>query len=406
MKDIDHILTFEGMIGVSPSIRGVFHKIEVYGPADASVVITGETGTGKELVARALHKRSPRQSMPFVAVNCSALSEELFESELFGHERGSFTGAIKTHRGRFERADRGTLFLDEIGDMPIRIQAKLLRTLEEGIIERVGGEEEYPINVRIIAATNISLEQALAVGRFRADLYHRLSVFRVHIPPLRRRPGDIELLVNHFLKVLNHRYNRDVQMFTPDALGLLEEYHWPGNVRELRNVLERVYVETRGRVIGYNAFKEWIKERDYFSAGGWDLYQLENQKATKPAIIVPNYPYTQRLPNITEIDPYRNHIGLLPYDADSSLPKDKTNLSIQSNPHQVSGNPPIDIFYTKPAHLSTKPEITKEILLRAYKNTKGNITQAARLLGIHKATFYRYMKTMGLTRESLNNTPI
>lgn len=417
MKDLDdHIPSFIGIIGASPAIKGVFHKIDIYGPAEASVIITGETGTGKELIARALHQLSTRRVRSFVAVNCCALSEELFESELFGHERGSFTGAIKTHKGRFERADKGSLFLDEIGDMPARTQAKLLRVLEEGTIERVGGEEEYAVDVRIIASTNIFLEQAVAMGRFRADLYHRLAVFRIHVPPLRERTGDIDLLVNHFLKMLNHRYNRQVVGLTPEALKLLKEYHWPGNIRELRNVLERVYVESRGRIIGHNAFNEWIRERDYFAAGEWNLYQWENQKASKPAIIMPQYPAGLRLPSPTsQIDQFPNRVALLPFDADSPRLGDanwrssQTGIpgsSVSNNSGRLpdgKGSPVIDVFYTKPSAASSGPkELTKELITRAFQAAKGNITQAARLLGIHKATLYRHMKNMGLTREILS----
>jgi len=405
---------FLGIVGQSESIRRVFHKINIYGPAEAPVVITGETGTGKELVARALHERSARHSMPFVAVNCSALSEELFESELFGHERGSFTGAVKTHKGRFERADKGTLFLDEIGDMPLKTQAKILRVLEDGKFERVGGEQEYPVDVRIIAATNVSLEQAVAMRRFRADLYHRLAVFRIHVPPLRERPGDIPLLVNHFLKILNHRYGRNVLRLTPEALKVLEDYHWPGNVRELRNVLERIFVESRGMVIGHNSLNEWIQERDYFAAGEWNLYFPENRKATKPAIIVPHYPSSEDL---------RQQVALLPFKADSPRLGDEHWGTPNSNlltPVSFSENkslPPYDLLPRKEniipleitpaaadiATSSPKPkELTREAIINAFRRSEGNITQAARLLGIHKATFYRHMKTMGLSREELN----
>jgi len=246
--------TFHGMVGVSPSILEVFRKIELYGPSDASVVVTGETGTGKELVAKALHEESPRCNCPFVAVNCSAISRELLESELFGHEKGAFTGALRTHRGRFERADGGTLFLDEIGDMPLVTQAKLLRVLENGTIERVGAERETPVDVRVVCATNVPLERAVATGRFRADLYHRLAVLRLHLPALRERLEDLPFLVEFFLPILNRKYRRRVQRLTPEAVNFLRTYLWPGNIRELRNVLERVVVETQGEVIGAPLF--------------------------------------------------------------------------------------------------------------------------------------------------------
>lgn len=408
--------SFGSLVGASPIMKGIFHKIELYGSAEAPVVITGETGTGKDLVAREIHRHSPRAMMPFVAVNCCALSEDLFESELFGHEKGSFTGAIKTHKGRFERANKGTLFLDEIGDMPPRTQAKLLRVLEEGTIERVGGEEPYPVDVRIVAATNISLEQAVAVRQFRSDLYHRLAVFRIHVPPLRERVGDIELLVNYYLRVLNNRYNRQVVSLTPEALSLLKEYHWPGNIRELRNVLERVYVETHGSVIGHNALNDWIRERDYFAAGDWNVYYLENQTAVKPAIIVPHYPLDSKTATEANyrVSHYPGEVALLPLKTEApglgnehrgvtplALPV-LVNKDRIFPPSQRGEAPPIDIVYKPPGDVARPRELTKDVIQQTFQKAHGNITQAARLLGIHKATLYRHMKSLGLSRESLS----
>lgn len=282
-----------GMVGSSPAIREVFRKIALFAPSDAAVVITGETGTGKELVAKALHDQSLRRDGPFIAVNCSAISEELLESELFGHEKGAFTGALRTHRGRFERADGGTLFLDEVGDMPTNTQAKLLRVLEEGTIERVGAEREQRVDVRIVAATNIPLEQAVGTGGFRADLYHRLSVLRIHLPPLRERPEDIPFLVEHFLNLFSRKYGRRIYRLTSDAIGLLQAYLWPGNIRELRNVLERVFIETQAEVIGARAFGEWIRERQDFLGGlqgrreGGTLHCLRSSYRSAPPRAVP-----------------------------------------------------------------------------------------------------------------------
>jgi transcriptional regulator with GAF, ATPase, and Fis domain len=270
-------------------MQSVFRKIAIYGPTAAPVVVTGETGTGKELTAHALHTYSPRRRHPFVAVNCAALSEELLETELFGHERGAFTSAVRSHRGRFERAHTGTLFLDEIGELPLRLQAKLLRVLEEGMIERVGGEREVSVDVRLISATNVPLEQAVQARTFRLDLYHRLEVLRVHMPPLRERVKDIPLLTAHFLEQLNAKYQRQIQGLTPEAMALLQTYHWPGNIRELRNVLERVAVETMADVIGRRAFDEWVRERSRVYPGTWDVKARETAQATRPTIITP-YP--------------------------------------------------------------------------------------------------------------------
>src|SRR5512145_742118 len=229
-----------GLVGASPAMREVYRKIELYARSDAAVIVSGETGTGKELVARALHAFGPRRNGPFVAVNCSAIAAELLESELFGHEKGAFTGALRSHRGRFERAHGGTIFLDEVGDMPLPAPAKLLRVLEEGMIERVGAERPVAVDVRVVGATNVPLERTVHEGRFRADLYHRLAVLRIQLPALRQRPEDIPLLVEHFLRQFRRKYARPVERLTPEAMALLDAYLWPGNVRELRNVLERV----------------------------------------------------------------------------------------------------------------------------------------------------------------------
>ena len=276
---------YQGMVGISPVTLEVFRKIKLYGPSDASVVITGETGTGKELVARALHNASSRSARPYVAVNCSAISKELLESELFGHEKGAFTGALQSHKGRFERAHGGSLFLDEVGDMPPATQVKLLRVLESRTIERVGSERETPIDVRVICATNVSLEREVASGRFRSDLYHRLAILRIHLPPLRGRVEDVPFLVSHFLKTLNAKYRKNIKRLTPEAMSLLQSYLWPGNIRELRNVLERIVVETQGEVIGGRAFRDWIRERQQLSPERWE--ESSRGKAVSEAIIPP-----------------------------------------------------------------------------------------------------------------------
>lgn len=355
-----------GMVGNSPVIREVFRKVSLFAPTDAAVVITGETGTGKELVARALHDQSLRPDGPFVAVNCSAISEELLESELFGHEKGAFTGAVRMHRGRFERADGGTLFLDEIGDMPLGTQSKLLRVLEEGTIERVGAEREQLVDVRIVAATNVPLEQAVGLGRFRADLYHRISVLRIHLPPLRERVEDIPYLVEHFLNLFARKYNRRIYRLTPEAINLLQSYLWPGNIRELRNVLERVFIETRADVIGARAFGEWIRERQDFLAESRG--SRTQGHSFLPAMLLP-----QR-------------------SEDSGLNAESAVLEAEFS----SGTQPVRS--TRAVHL-TEAEIR-----RAYRDAHGNLADAARRLGVHRATLYRYMQKLGLLRASLEET--
>jgi two-component system nitrogen regulation response regulator NtrX len=235
------------MVGRSPAIAALRREIALAGPSSSRVLIRGEHGTGKELVARALHDASPRRELPFVAVNCSAIPDELFESELFGHERGAFTGATQSRRGRFEEADRGTLFLDEVGDLAPRSQTKLLRVLQEGELTRVGGSRAIRVDVRVIAATNRDLERATREERFREDLFFRLAVIPIDVPPLRDRPGDVALLVGHFAAALG---GREARAFDPAAIELLSRHAFPGNVRELRNLVERLLIMNPGVVIG------------------------------------------------------------------------------------------------------------------------------------------------------------
>lgn len=237
------------LLAVSPRMTEVLRLVEKVGPSDACVLILGESGTGKELVARAIHQSSPRASRPFVAVNCAALPENLLESELFGHEKGAFTGAHARKPGRFEMADRGTILLDEIGDMPLLLQAKLLRVLEEKAIQPLGATRQLPVDVRILAATNRDLRDLVKKGAFREDLFFRLSVIPLHLPPLRERPEDIPLLANHFLKEFNDRHGKGFRQISPEAIRLLAGYSWPGNVRELRNVIEQVIVLNDDRVL-------------------------------------------------------------------------------------------------------------------------------------------------------------
>jgi two-component system response regulator HydG len=236
------ITASSGIRGNSPPVQRLLQLIDRVAPRDTTVLITGESGTGKELVARALHEKSPRRERPFIAVNCAALSESLFESELFGHEKGAFTGAIALKRGRFELAQGGTIFLDEIGELALPLQAKLLRVLQQREFERVGGTEAHSLDIRVIAATNRDLADDVREGKFREDLYHRLNVVSLHSPALRERTGDIPLLANYFLQCSAERCKRQVLGLSKEAENLILEYSWPGNVRELQNAMERAVV--------------------------------------------------------------------------------------------------------------------------------------------------------------------
>jgi len=238
------------MVGAAPSMQKVFELVKKVAPSTASVVIGGESGTGKEVVARAVHSLSPRKDKAFVALNCSAIPATLIESELFGYERGAFTGADQRRLGNFELATGGTLFLDEIGELPLELQAKFLRVLEERKIRRLGGRGEVEVDVRVICASNRDLKEEIRRGRFREDLFFRLSVFAIHLPPLKERREDIPLLVHHFIEKFNAETGKRVQGCTPAAAATLTGYAWPGNIRELRNTVERAMILADGDVIG------------------------------------------------------------------------------------------------------------------------------------------------------------
>ncbi|MBD1401134.1 sigma-54 interaction domain-containing protein [Pelovirga terrestris] len=354
LGDVPEAESFHRLVGVSAVMREVFRKVRLYAASDATVIITGETGAGKELVAHALHLESHRRNKPFAALNCTAISEQLLESELFGHERGAFTGAVRDHRGYFERADGGSLFLDELGDMPMSTQSKLLRVLEDGQVVRVGSEVPRKVDVRVIGATNVALEKAVANKEFRADLYHRLAVLRIHLPPLRERAEDIPLLAERFLAQFSHQYGKPARRLTFEAVRLLQSYLWPGNVRELRNVIERVVVESETEAIGARAFAEWIRERRQFAA---DL------------------PVARPAPSSASPLPVA-----LPWSGWVDTP-----------PHAS----------VVPGARGQKKELSEEVIRRAYAAADGNLSAAARRLGIHRATLYRHLQRLGLKRGEL-----
>jgi len=248
-EDVSSKANFEGIIGRSPAISALCEKIKVVAPTGSTALILGETGTGKELIARAIHNLSPRRDRPFIKVNCAAIPAGLIESELFGHERGAFTGAINRRAGRFEMAHGGTLFLDEIGDIPLELQPKLLRVLQEQEFERIGSTQTTHVNVRIVAATSRDLPRMVAAREFRADLYYRLNVFPLRVPALRERLEDIPLLVRHFVEFYSGRTSKQVSDVPLETMEVFLRYHWPGNVRELQNVIERAVILSPGRVL-------------------------------------------------------------------------------------------------------------------------------------------------------------
>src|SRR3954465_8285559 len=256
------------MVGESPALRQVWDAIKRAAPTNATVLLLGESGSGKELVARSIHRNSLRNRDRFVQVNCAAIPEELIESELFGHEKGSFTGATEKQIGKFEQADRGTIFLDEVGDMSAKTQAKVLRVLQEGEVERLGSARTIKVDVRVIAATNKDLEEEIEKGHFREDLYFRLAVIPIQVPPLRERPGDVQLLVRHYMEYFSRENNVRPKRIAPAALEALSRYRWKGNIRELRNTVERLNIMTSGEVIDVADLPEVVRSPSAAGATG------------------------------------------------------------------------------------------------------------------------------------------
>jgi two-component system, NtrC family, nitrogen regulation response regulator NtrX len=361
------------MVGAGPAMQRTFSLIQRTAPSEGRVLITGENGTGKELIARALHQHSRRKGGPFVKLNCAAVPHELIESELFGHEKGAFTGAVSVRRGKFELAHEGTLFLDEIGDMPAAMQAKLLRVLQEGELERVGGAETIKVDVRVIAATNKSLEQEIAAGRFREDLYYRINVVQLHSPPLRERREDLPDLIDTFLKEACARNGRKPLRLSPEALSVMASYDYPGNVRELRNLVERLAILCEGPVV----------------SGPEALELLPRGRSQAP--LPPASASAAPLP---------------PAVASPTLPL----------PPPAAAEPPAPRAAEPPAHTGFRPRVDRtfreqvedaerEIILHALAHTQDNVTEAARLLDLERGHFYKKMKALGLRRSAADKEP-
>jgi DNA-binding NtrC family response regulator len=269
-------ISFSEIVGQSTALRRVLEEVKTVAETDSTVLIYGETGTGKESIARAIHNLSLRQAKPFVKLNCAAIPTGLLESELFGHERGAFTGAIAQHIGRFELAHEGTLFLDEVGEIPLELQPKLLRVLQEQEFERLGSTRTTHVNVRIVAATNRDLAQMTRAKQFREDLYFRLNVFPIHLPPLRERTGDIPLLVRHYVGKYSQRMNKRVESIPPEAMTAFSSYSWPGNIRELQNFIERSVILTSGNALRVQA-KELQLDSPVAAATGGTLEEIERE---------------------------------------------------------------------------------------------------------------------------------
>ena len=283
-KELSKYLGFDNFIGESVEMQKVYRRIMQVAPTDSTVLIAGESGTGKELVARAIHRNSPRHEQPFVAVDCTSLAENLLESELFGHVKGSFTGAIQSKTGLFKVADKGTLFLDEISNISLATQSKLLRVLQERVVTPIGDTHPVHIDIRLVAATNRHLRVMVDEGKFREDLFFRLNVIPVNLPPLRDRKGDIPLLIVHFLSKFSEEVGKDVRGLAPDALTLLQEYSFPGNVRELENIIERAVVLCEGSIITKADLELRSAEDERYAERGLIPQSLEELKETKKQI--------------------------------------------------------------------------------------------------------------------------
>ena len=398
-----------GLIGQSEAISEVLLKVEQIAPVSSTVIIEGESGTGKELVAQAIHRLSPRRGKPFIAVNAGALPETLIESELFGHEKGAFTGAAERRIGRFELADEGTLFLDEIGEIPPSTQVKLLRVLEERKLTRVGGTAQIPINVRVVAATNRPLRESVEAGTFRVDLYYRLNVLGIYMPPLRERQADIPLLVRSFISEFAAQHDRKFQGISAEAMDILMSYPWPGNVRELRNLIESMVVLAPGREIGPEDIPRNIREGGAArflpvhvgplvrGAVGAEGRELEFLVRSMLELRLQVEQLRRRL------DDERDHREVWvangrevhPPAIGSGAPSG-TAIGIEP-PNQPA--PPATIQL---APGMTMAQIERTAIEAALRETRGNRRKAAEILDIGERTLYRKLRDYGIAPEAVS----
>ncbi|UCD23527.1 MAG: sigma-54-dependent Fis family transcriptional regulator [Gemmatimonadota bacterium] len=382
-----------GILGESPAIREVLVKIEQMAPVVSTVLVEGESGTGKELVAHAIHELSPRHQSPFIAVNCSALPETLLESELFGHEKGSFTGAAERRLGRFELANRGTLFLDEVGEMPLTTQVKLLRVLESRSFFRVGGAESIKTDVRVIAATNRSLKERVSLGEFRDDLFYRLNVLYIYLPPLRERKSDIPILIRHFARDLSNTHARPFPGITAGAMEILVNAHWPGNVRQLRNLIDSMFVLAPGREVKASDIPADIRE------GGTRLLPMRVPQQTGGVqgnelefifrSLVELKLQVEDLRRRVEESPARVEV----FDVAKAQPAEFEEIvpvgAEVTAPVEVAAQNEEDVVYRAGM---TMADVERAAIEAALRETRGNRRRAAEKLGIGERTLYRKLK--------------
>ena len=388
-----------GLIGQSEPLREVLLKVEQIAPVSSTVIIEGESGTGKELVAQAIHRLSPRRGKPFIAVNAGALPETLIESELFGHEKGAFTGAAERRIGRFELADTGTLFLDEIGEIPPSTQVKLLRVLEERRLTRVGGTNSIPIDVRVVAATNRPLRESVQAGEFRVDLYYRLNVLGIYLPPLRDRREDIPILVRRFVKEFSSQHDRQFHGISAEAMQILMSYPWPGNVRELRNLIESMVVLAPGREIGAEDIPRAIREggaarflpvhvgpvnRGVDGAHGRELeFLVRSMLELRLQVEELRRRMDEESPNRPE------WVGEV-----APRPSIATISGAIEPPEQPA---PPNVVTINPG--MTMADIERAAIEAALRDTRGNRRKAAEMLDIGERTLYRKLRDYGIVPE-------
>ncbi|SRR6266545_7417972 len=378
-----------GILGESAAIQEVLVKIEQMAPVSSTVLIEGESGTGKELVARAIHDLSPRRGKPFIAVNCAALPETLLESELFGHEKGAFTGAAERRLGRFELADGGTIFLDEVGEAPLPTQVKLLRVLEDHSFFRVGGVQAIKVDVRVIAATNRSLKDAVGLGRFRDDLFYRLNVLSIYLPPLRERRSDIPLLVRRFIAEFATLHDRQFKGIAPEALEILVDADWPGNVRQLRNLIESMVVLAPEGEIRASDIPRDIRER---SRGTVLPMRLSGSGATRD---VAGQELEFILRSLIELKLQVEELRRRLDERPAALPPQRVEVI------EVGGGSPLDaepvpdspVIYRTGMSMA---DVERAAIEAALKETRGNRRKAAEVLGIGERTLYRKLKEYAL----------
>ena len=401
-----------GIVGETDAMREALEKVVQIAQVNATVLITGESGTGKERIARGLHALSPRRHRPFISANVAALPETLLESELFGHEKGSFTGAIGQRKGLFELANKGTLFLDEIGEMPSSTQAKLLRVLEEREFMRVGGESAIKVDVRVIAATNQNLRYLVEANRFRRDLYYRLNILHIELPPLRERKADIPLLIESFIREFSKEHDRPQVAISPEALAILAEHSWPGNVRELRNLIESMVVLSPGRVIGPHDIPPDIREGgarmlpvhvpmlQTASGGAVESHAPElefifrtllNLRMDVDDLRRQFENYKQSHPELPSFQPY-----VMPIATPAPIAVHNTGIedAVVTSSTRDTADDEHSVVVFRPG--KTMQELEKEAITAALKEVAGNRRRAAEMLGMGERTLYRKIKEYGI----------